>query len=49
VNSWRRGGLGGEVLKDDGDDDDRNRSPELLLRTVASVTDGYGDLGRKQT
>jgi hypothetical protein len=36
ADSWRRGGLGGEVVEDGVVDGGRNSSSELLLRTVRS-------------
>jgi hypothetical protein len=40
ADSWRQGGLDDEMVEDEVDDGDRNRSPETSLRAVALVTDG---------
>jgi hypothetical protein len=48
VDSWMRGGLDGEMVEDEVHDGDRNRSPEMSLRAVASVTDGLHETGRNR-
>jgi hypothetical protein len=40
VDSWRRGGIDGEMVEDEVDNGDQNRSPETSLRAVALVMDG---------
>jgi hypothetical protein len=48
TDSWRQGDLGGEVVEDELDDGDQNRTPEMSLRVGASVMAGLHEIERKR-